>query len=95
MGDEAEALSDWGSDAEVNDLMREDELDATLGYYEAAKAAKVGSLIVCPTCQIRHTKTTYHKIFCSNAKTHGRKNCKDIYWNLVRGCSSHSYNKWQ
>lgn len=36
--------------------------------YDVAKAAKVGTEIVCPVCKEKHKKTTYHKVFCSNGK---------------------------
>lgn len=35
------------------------------------------------SCGNKHTKTTYHKVFCSNAKTKGRNNCKDNFWNKI------------
>ncbi|QDH49238.1 hypothetical protein PHYNN_36 [Pantoea phage Phynn] len=50
--------------------------------YATAKAAKVGSVIVCPTCGDSHTKTTYHKIFCSNGKK-SKKDCKSRYHNTI------------
>lgn len=51
--------------------------------YARAKAARVGSMIACPTCGKEHLKTTYHKVFCSNGKTKRGGNCKDRYWNTV------------
>jgi hypothetical protein len=52
--------------------------------YDIAKAAKVGDMIACPNCRKMHKKTTYHKIFCNNQKTHpGKRSCKDRYWNTV------------
>jgi hypothetical protein len=51
--------------------------------YNKAKSAKVGEKINCPGCRKQHEKTTYHKVFCSNAKTRGRNNCKDNFWNKV------------
>lgn len=50
--------------------------------YEAGKAAKVGSEIVCPVCREKHTKTTYHKVFCSNGRK-SKKDCKSKYWNTI------------
>lgn len=50
--------------------------------YDVAKAAKVGTMIVCPTCKELHKKTTYHKVFCSNGKK-SRKDCKSKYWNTI------------
>lgn len=52
--------------------------------YAIAKAAKVGEMIACPNCRKMHKKTTYHKVFCNNQKTHpGKRSCKDRYWNTV------------
>ena len=62
--------------------------------YDAAKKAKTGDTIICPCCGNRHIKTTYHKVFCSNAKTKGRNNCKDNFWNKVdpeKRCRKTSY----
>lgn len=53
--------------------------------YEKAKLAEVGTKISCPNCGKIVVKTTYHKTFCSNSKTHGKRNCKDRYHNRVRG----------
>ncbi len=50
--------------------------------YDVAKAAKVGTMITCPTCKQLHKKTTYHKVFCSNGKK-SRKDCKSKYWNTI------------
>lgn len=50
--------------------------------YDVAKAAKVGTMITCPTCKELHKKTTYHKVFCSNGKK-SRKDCKSKYWNTI------------
>lgn len=50
--------------------------------YEAGKAAKVGTEIVCPVCREKHIKTTYHKVFCSNGRK-TRKDCKSKYWNMI------------
>ena len=49
-----------------------------------AKNAKVGSTFACPNCGKRIVKSTYHKTFCSNAKTHGKRNCKDQFHNRIR-----------
>ena len=52
--------------------------------YEIARKAKTGSTIKCPSCGKSVVKTSYHKVFCSNQKTHrGRSSCKDKYWNTV------------
>lgn len=50
--------------------------------YEVAKAAKVGTDIVCPVCKTMHNKTTYHKVFCSNGRK-TNKDCKSKYWNTI------------
>ena len=51
--------------------------------YNAAKKAKTGEDILCPNCNTLHNKATYHKVFCSNAKTRASRNCKDAFWNKV------------
>lgn len=52
--------------------------------YDANRAAKVGSKLSCPVCGVSFLKTTYHKVFCSNQKTHrGKSSCKDQYWNVA------------
>lgn len=51
--------------------------------YVKARKAKVGTVIECPWCGKQHMKSTYNKVFCSNAKTLIGGNCKDDYWNLV------------
>lgn len=51
--------------------------------YNKAKSAKVGDKIQCPYCNALFVKTTYHKTFCSNYKTRGKRNCKDMFWNKV------------
>lgn len=51
--------------------------------YNRAKNGSIGDIIICPFCGKPHTKTTYHKIFCSNAKTRVRRNCKDMFWNNI------------
>lgn len=58
-------------------------IDKMQRLYSQARSAKVNSTIKCPCCQKSIVKTTYHKVFCSNARTKGRKNCKDRYWNTV------------
>lgn len=50
--------------------------------YDIAKDAKVGTVITCPVCKEKHTKTTYHKVFCSNGRK-SRKDCKSKYWNTI------------
>lgn len=51
--------------------------------YNEAVSATVGSDIQCPCCGKLHKKTSYNKVFCSNYKTAGNRNCKDRYWNIV------------
>lgn len=51
--------------------------------YEAARTASTGSNIVCPACGSRFAKSVYNKVFCSNQRTKGARNCKDRYWNTV------------
>lgn len=51
-----------------------------LTKYEACKSAKIGSIIICPSCNTQHTKTAYNTVFC---KTSGGTRCKDNYWNNV------------
>jgi hypothetical protein len=51
--------------------------------YNKAKLAKVGDFVQCPVCGRRFIKQTYNQIFCSNAKTKLRNNCKDKYWNNI------------
>ena len=51
--------------------------------YNQTKKAKIGHVIKCPACKQKHIKTTYNKVFCSNAKTVGNPNCKDNFWNFV------------
>lgn len=47
-----------------------------LDRYVAAKAAKVGTQILCPCCGKRLTKRSYQHKFCNTR-------CKDQYWNTV------------
>jgi hypothetical protein len=51
--------------------------------YNIAKNVNTGDSIKCPYCNNVHIKPTYNKIFCSNAKTRKRKNCKDMFWNKI------------
>ena len=59
-----------------------DRIGLLRNRYDAAKVAKRGSTISCPTCGKQHIKTSYQKVFCSNG-SHGKGNCKDRYWNFV------------
>lgn len=78
----AEDLIDNGFETDED---REARVKALRSLYEQAKSAKVGSQIRCPACGRMHTKTTYHKVFCTNQKTvkRGSGSCKDAYWNHV------------
>lgn len=58
---------------------RQDEMKR---LYDAAKAAKVGTEVICPVCKTKHIKTTYHKVFCSNGRKTS-KDCKSKYWNTI------------
>ena len=61
--------------------MERDVLKLTSARLKAL-AAKVGEEIKCPSCGTKHTKTTYHSVFC---KSKGGTVCKDNYWNNVDG----------
>ena len=63
---------------------RESESKTSLELYETSKNAPRGAEVVCPHCMIKFTKKTKSQAFCSNARSHGRDNCKDGYWNSVR-----------
>jgi ribosomal protein L32 len=81
-GSEAEYLTSQGRGEDDGDLLdgAAETRRAMRRLYDKAKAAPVGSRIVCPTCGKRHSKTSYQKVFCRNT---GRGNCKDRYWNTV------------
>ncbi len=51
---------------------------AALARYEAAKAAKTGTMIECACCAKQFKKASHQQAFCSNK---GRNNCKDVFWN--------------
>jgi hypothetical protein len=77
---------DLGADAWAAEEERkhnEAALDVMRSRYDAARNAEVGATVECPCCRKRIVKRTYHRVFCSNQKTHGRKNCKDRYWNMT------------
>lgn len=85
MSDESFCLYEWSDNMEDFEEDFEDEerplstakIELFRARYTAAKDAKVGSVIHCPTCNASHRKTTYHKVFCA------KKKCKDTYWNTV------------
>lgn len=59
-----------------------ERLEEMKRLYDVAKAAKVGTEVVCPVCKTKHIKTTYHKVFCSNGRKTS-KDCKSKYWNTI------------
>lgn len=64
--------------------------------YVLATNAETGATIRCPFCNKAFVKNTYNKMFCSNARTHKKNNCKDRYWNFVpagRSQRSIAFNK--
>ncbi|QFR55839.1 hypothetical protein JC221_193 [Yersinia phage JC221] len=63
-------------------VITSERIDELKRLYDVAKAAKVGTTIICPVCKTEHIKTTYHKVFCSNGKK-GSKDCKSRYWNTI------------
>lgn len=82
----------YGMDEDWSDLADEemqhedsqaylDKLSRAESLYKKATQAETGCTIKCPWCEKLILKRTYHKIFCSNQKTHGKNNCKDKYWN--------------
>ena len=90
-GTEAEHLEDSGYEVEIDDdserevtgrVITSERIDELKRLYDVAKAAKVGTTIICPVCKTEHIKTTYHKVFCSNGKK-GSKDCKSRYWNTI------------
>lgn len=90
MGEEAEALSEMGWDEMVEEDEREargqaylDKNAAARKRYDVAKRAETGATIKCAWCSKLIVKKTYHKVFCSNQRTHGKNNCKDRYHNNV------------
>lgn len=108
----------YGMDEDWSDLADEevqheesqayfDKLSRAESLYKKAKQAETGCTIKCPWCEKLILKKTYHKIFCSNQKTHGKNNCKDKYWNntqdqkrengllLVRGVKPGSKMAWK
>lgn len=50
--------------------------------YNKAKRAKIKEIINCPSCGQLHLKSTYNKVFCTNARI-SSSNCKDNFWNKV------------
>lgn len=89
---EAEALEDMPTPQERFELVellrttvrRQSIVDQLNNRLEAAKNASTGDTINCAFCGTEIIKTTYHKTFCSNSKTHGKNNCKDRFHNVLR-----------
>lgn len=48
--------------------------------YAINKTAKVGEVLICPSCGKNFIKTCYQQTFC---KTKKNTVCKDKYWNTV------------
>jgi len=48
--------------------------------YQIAKRARVGEIIICPSCGTQFEKKNYQSAFC---KIKGKNRCKDHYWNNV------------
>lgn len=48
--------------------------------YQKAASAKVGDIIICPSCSHEFEKKNYQTKFC---KRFGKTVCKDHYWNNV------------
>lgn len=86
---EGQALDEWlevmeyDRDHAIKQL--EEAYDQLTTQMHEAKHAEVGATIQCAQCGKRIVKKTYHKVFCSNAKTHGNNNCKDRYHNRING----------
>lgn len=54
--------------------------------YSAAKDAPAGSTVHCPQCNQEFEKHHKAKAFCCNPRTKPKgKNCKDKFWNRIRG----------
>jgi len=72
MGQGSESLNDMAE--EGGETCHED----AMSRYKTVKAAKIGSLVTCPSCGRPFRKKSYHHTFCNNK---GRENCKDRFWN--------------
>ena len=86
-----EYFREWQEDQYVSE--RQAALSRLRRNMEDAKRAQVGSTIRCAQCERRMVKTSYQKRFCSNARTHGKKNCKDLWHNRVAGLSAYIVRK--
>lgn len=94
MAEEAEALNDMAAEAEEHfEEQMETEYQQVLNGLRQrmsdARRAEVGATIRCAQCGKLMVKTSYQRVFCSNAKTHGKHNCKDLYHNRIAGLKGH------
>lgn len=48
--------------------------------YRISKTARVGEMVICPSCSVSFEKTNYQQVFC---KSLNGTVCKDHYWNNV------------
>ena len=75
---EAEYLESQATYPEIDREIAEEDYKRAFrnswALYDNASLAKVGSVIRCPVCGKKITKTTYHKKFCC-------MKCKDKFWN--------------
>ena len=91
----AELALDFGDTTEwyaVYNEMVADEIHSrkqrknhSLVAYEKAKAAPFGSQVSCANCGKPFVKRHSAQAFCSNARSAGKHNCKDAFWNARRG----------
>lgn len=58
------------------------KIEEKIDTYNHNKLAHIGDVIPCPGCGILFTKETYQQVFCKNRPG---TQCKDAYWNIVRG----------
>lgn len=65
------------------DRRRQSKVKADAAY-EIAKAKPYGATAHCATCGKQFTKKHKDQAFCSNARTAGKNNCKDRFWNNKR-----------
>lgn len=76
----------WAVEVELSEEELEERLqhrrELAKRHYDVAKLTKIGEPIICPMCEVVHTKTTYHKVFCGR-KQRGRSTCRDIYHNFM------------
>lgn len=63
---------------------RNDHKVAAEAAYEIAKAIPHGETAQCAMCGKDFVKRHVDQAFCSNARTSGKDNCKDRFWNNKR-----------